>query len=206
MDTSELSLRELKKQMTREAIADAALQLAREQGVDGITIEEIAQRAIISPRTFSNYFVAKEQAVVVAGMPPWHSVIERFRALPADRRPLDHLAELILDASRQLSGDELARDREVLTMATVHESLNPHLSAEYDALGDQLRIAIAERLGVNADTDLYSRLVASATVVALLASQRVWVAEADAGPERLVSLLREAFDVLGVAPPTPETP
>lgn len=202
MDTSDLSLRELKKRMTRASIADAALHLAREQGVDGITVEEIAQRAIVSPRTVSNYFVAKEQAIIAAGMPAWAAIVERFRELPADRRPLDRLAELILDAARQMSGDELARDREVLLLAAEHESLRPHLSAEYDALGEELRIAVAERLGVDAETDLYASLVASATVVVLLAAQRVWVAEADAGPERLVSLLRESFEILGVGMPT----
>ena len=42
-------LRELKKQITRETIADAAVQLALEKRPRHVTIEEIAHVAFISP-------------------------------------------------------------------------------------------------------------------------------------------------------------
>ena len=42
MATNEPGLRELKKQITREAIADAARQLALGNGLDHVTLDEIA--------------------------------------------------------------------------------------------------------------------------------------------------------------------
>ncbi|MBT1667811.1 TetR family transcriptional regulator [Curtobacterium flaccumfaciens pv. flaccumfaciens] len=61
---SELGLRDRKRIETRTRIAEAARSLALEQGVDGTTIEQIAARADVSPRTFFNYFESKEDAVL----------------------------------------------------------------------------------------------------------------------------------------------
>ncbi|GAK04446.1 transcriptional regulator, TetR family [Geomicrobium sp. JCM 19037] len=60
------SLRERKKEATRASIADCAFQLAQKYGVDGFGIQDIANDAMISRRTFSNYFSCKEEAIAHA--------------------------------------------------------------------------------------------------------------------------------------------
>ena len=67
MSDAPVGLRSIKKQLTRESIADAALRLSLEKGLSHITIDEIAHLAFVSPRTVSNYFSCKEEAVVAAG-------------------------------------------------------------------------------------------------------------------------------------------
>jgi AcrR family transcriptional regulator len=57
------TLREKKKRRTRQAIRAAAIHLFTTQGVAETTVEQIAEAADISPRTFFNYFDTKEQAV-----------------------------------------------------------------------------------------------------------------------------------------------
>jgi AcrR family transcriptional regulator len=61
---SELGLRDRKRIATRHRIADAARTLALETDIDATTIDAIAARADISPRTFFNYFESKEDAVL----------------------------------------------------------------------------------------------------------------------------------------------
>ena len=61
-DGDQRGLRELKKQITREAIADAARQLALGNGLDHVTLDEIAHVAFVSPRTVSNYFSCNGEA------------------------------------------------------------------------------------------------------------------------------------------------
>lgn len=57
-------MRERKKQRTRDQIAATTLQLATAEGLDALTLDEIATGADISSRTFSNYFSCKEDALV----------------------------------------------------------------------------------------------------------------------------------------------
>lgn len=59
-----LGLRERKKRARREALIDAAQSLAREHGLDGVTIEAVCARAGVSSRTFFNYFETKDDAVL----------------------------------------------------------------------------------------------------------------------------------------------
>ena len=59
-----MGLRDRKRLETRQRIAEAARTLAMEQEIDHTTIEQIAARAEVSPRTFFNYFDSKEDAVL----------------------------------------------------------------------------------------------------------------------------------------------
>src|SRR3954469_18002584 len=77
-------LRERKKQATRAALADAAWNLAAEHGVSAVTIDDIAQAADVSPRTFFNYFSSKEEAVLERTAAIGHALAAAIRARPAD--------------------------------------------------------------------------------------------------------------------------
>ncbi|MEV6641490.1 helix-turn-helix domain-containing protein [Amycolatopsis sp. NPDC051371] len=59
-------LRERKKLATREALSVAALRLALERGPGNVRVDDIADAAGVSPRTYNNYFSSREQAIVAA--------------------------------------------------------------------------------------------------------------------------------------------
>src|SRR5262245_35803263 len=59
-----LGMRERKRQERRDAIIDAAMALFRAQGYEQTRMEEIAQRADISPPTLYRYFPRKSELLV----------------------------------------------------------------------------------------------------------------------------------------------
>src|SRR3954454_18038156 len=76
-------LRERKKLATRLALHEAALQLVAERGLEHVSVDDIASRADVSPRTFFNYFPTKDDAVVGIDASAVGQAAERFTARPA---------------------------------------------------------------------------------------------------------------------------
>ncbi|RCK69304.1 TetR family transcriptional regulator [Desertihabitans brevis] len=202
MTGSGTGLREIKKQLTREAIADAAYQLVLDKGLENVTIDEIAQLAFISPRTFSNYFSCKEEAVVAAGSPVFSGILEALDERPTDEPPLHSLGELVVDAVRDRTDEQLAVTAGKLRLSQRYPAMQPYEAARYDAFETAIGERIAARTGTELATDLYPGLVAAVVTGALRVAVASWV-HADAPRERLPELLTEAFQELADGLPLP---
>src|ERR1700735_1219557 len=61
--TGSAGLRERKKLATKQALALAAMKLAVQRGLENVRVEDIADAANVSRRTFTNYFASKEEAI-----------------------------------------------------------------------------------------------------------------------------------------------
>src|SRR5215207_10077227 len=57
-------LKARKQQVVRDALRSAAVDLFRKRGFEAITVEEIAQTAGVSRRTFFRYYESKEDVMV----------------------------------------------------------------------------------------------------------------------------------------------
>jgi AcrR family transcriptional regulator len=141
--------RERKKRATREALSAAALRLAREHGPENVRVDDIAEAAGVSPRTYNNYFSSREQAIMVAlAAERGQRVGAALRARPAEE-PLDQA--VVAAVIEQYSGDgEPARD----TLALITSA--PALQAEFldtiAAIEGPLAEAIAARTGTGTGT------------------------------------------------------
>ena len=79
-----ISRREANKQATREALIRAAVDLAREYGVDQVTADMVAERVGVSRRTFFNYFPTLDQCLSATFSEAVTKAVEAFTERPAD--------------------------------------------------------------------------------------------------------------------------
>ncbi|MFC9131239.1 TetR/AcrR family transcriptional regulator [Streptomyces sp. NPDC057099] len=153
-------LRERKKQATREALRAAALRLAVEHGPDQVRVEDIAEAAGVSPRTYNNYFASREQAIVSAVTADREA---RIAAAVAARPEAVHLADAITEAVVEQYTNTGEREHEALLLITNRTALR---DAFLDATADiepPLAAVIAERLG---DAGAHTARVLAASVAA----------------------------------------
>src|SRR5690349_17088512 len=92
-------LRERKKDATRRALAEAALDLAFTKGYDSVTTAAITERVGVSRRTFSNYFSSKAECIAAVSEGWLDDIIEAIRHAPDD----ESLGTILCDSLGQVA-------------------------------------------------------------------------------------------------------
>ncbi|MEV7527832.1 TetR family transcriptional regulator [Agrococcus lahaulensis] len=199
--TPEPGLRERKKLFTRRTIADAAFALVSEKGLDEVTIDQIAERAFVSPRTVSNYFPSKEAALVAAGDISPIDMLAGLEERPADEAPLHSLSEVLTASISGWSKEQLKMLKAKEDLVERFPALLPHRMAQYDEFEDAVRLAVAARSGVDPETSAFPRLIAGVAAAAIKTAIRVWV-NTDGGASKIADLVEQAFHDLeaGLSP------
>ncbi|MGW5640282.1 TetR/AcrR family transcriptional regulator [Streptomyces sp. NPDC003832] len=188
-------LRERKKIRTRAAIREATYALVRERGYDTTTVEQIAERAEVSPSTVLRYFPAKEDIVLPDPLGP--DLSAGIRERPADEPWADALRQVleraVLRGLAEDPGTLRLRARLVATVPAVRSRLLEALSDTGRALAE----ALAGRAGPDPD-GLEIRVRTTALVGGLTEALLYW-AERDFRDDP-AALLRRALDALEPGP------
>ncbi|MCX4906737.1 TetR/AcrR family transcriptional regulator [Streptomyces sp. NBC_00878] len=153
-------LRERKKQATRVALREAALRLAVERGPDQVRVEDIAEAAGVSPRTYNNYFASREQAIVAAVTADREA---RIAAAVAARPPGVRLADAVTEAVVEQYTNTGEREQEALLLITTRTALRDAFLDTTAGIETPLTAVIAERLG---DAGAHTARVLGASVAA----------------------------------------
>jgi AcrR family transcriptional regulator len=196
-----VGLRERKKAETRSALGQAALRLALERGVDGVSADEIAAAANVSVRTFHNYFNSKDSAVIAGFDDYIGAYVDELTGRPSSE-PIWESLEVVL-ASVIVTVGELATHgpAQIASLWT-----SPALVAYRSVLVDEMRQAlvetIASRTDTDIDTDLYPHLVAAAAGSAFITAIKLRLGPGRDEPDR-VRLLHECFALLRAGLPEP---
>ncbi|KAK1178652.1 helix-turn-helix domain containing protein [Streptomyces sp. NBS 14/10] len=174
--TTPPGLRERKKQATREALREAALRLALERGPDQVRVEDIAEAAGVSPRTYNNYFASREQAIVAAVTADREA---RIAAAIAARPAGVRLADAVTEAVIQQYTDPGEHDPEVLLLITSRTTLRDAFLATTAGIEPPLTAVIAERLGDagahTAHTVHTARVLAASVAAAVRIALEGWL-------------------------------
>ena len=193
-------LRERKKADTRAALAAATVRLAAERGWEHVTVEAIAAAADVSYRTFFNYFSSKEEALLQPGGPDQPRLSTRLRAVPAELTPFAAIRAAAQAELVELEADPAGlRERMTVLMGT--PSLLPRL-VEMSATDErEFALAVAERTGADADTDLLPPLLAAVVSAALRVNLLRW--QAQGGTTPLTALPNDSHDAAAAGLPPP---
>jgi AcrR family transcriptional regulator len=196
-------LRERKKLATRLALHEAALRLVAERGLDAVSVDDIAHRADVSPRTFFNYFPSKVDAIL--GLDP---EAPRQQADAFLDRPADESSVQALRAVARAQAVDMAQDMELwplrLKVIDAHPALLGNLAAAFGEAEKVLAGAIAERTGTQVGVDVHPTLLAGVAGVAMRTSLHRWLASDFSAS--LPTLVDEAWDSLAAGLPAPPTP
>ncbi|MGW2819884.1 TetR family transcriptional regulator [Streptomyces sp. NPDC001443] len=197
-------LRERKKQRTREALLRAALDLFTGHGYEQTTVDDITEAVEVSQRTFFRYFAGKEDAAfAVQEMTEAHFVAS-VAARPSGEAPMEALRNALLD-----DWDRLAEAIEAVvpvelyvrmyrTIESTPALLAAHLrrSAETE---ERIARVLAEREGVDLDTDPRPRLAVAVFGGVIRVTERQWSTGEDFSPRAIRELTARYLDQVGAA-------
>jgi AcrR family transcriptional regulator len=187
-------LRERKKIATRRALSEAAMRLAIERGLDNVLVEDIAEAAGVSARTFNNYFASKYEAICALSFDRSMRIGTALRERPAGEPLWTAITSAVMsefgNADQALDPDLMAGIRLVIwTPALRGESLRVQAMTQY-ALAE----AIAMRSGARRAGPMFPRILAGAVMTAVNAALHQWI-ESDP-PIAMAPLIRQALQEL----------
>jgi AcrR family transcriptional regulator len=166
-------LRERKRLTTRQALGQAAIRLAVERGPGNVRREDIAAAVDVSPRTFSNYFSSKEEAIVSLAADRAAGVIAGLRERPA-RESLGKALATVFAAQYAQPAPNRKWIAQIRLIVSAPEVRREYLKVLLD-IEDALAEAIAGRLGADARHDLRPRVAAAAVCAAERVAIGYWL-------------------------------
>jgi AcrR family transcriptional regulator len=190
------SLRERKKSATRRAIEDAAWDLFSERGYAETSVDEIAERAGVAPRTFFRYFPTKEAVLYGEADEALAALADEFRSRPAD----EPLGVSLVAAIEQITS-RFEKDRDKMI-----RRFEMQKAAGLDDIGEVVRQRFAklmadlvrEREAGKPDAELRARVLAGALMATNAVSMEYWLEHgAEGNPsdcfQECLGLLRSVF-------------
>ena len=191
--------RERKKLATHDALREAAYRLVAERGFHSVTVEDLADAADVSTRTFFNYFPSKEAALLGAAADWRFEVVAQLEARPATEGPIQALSAVLLaqahameqraDARGESREHRLARMSVILSEPALIAAYVEEFTAS-ERLAAQL---LTERLGLEPD-DPYPAILAAISFAAARAAMTHWAESG--GSASLTELTRRALDTV----------
>lgn len=184
----EPGLRERKKVATREAICQAAMQLALTHGLDNVRVPDIAAEAGVSPRTYNNYFSSIPEAICAMAADRATGLGDALRNRPQSESLAQAISNAMLEQADLGTGASRVFVRLVMTTPALRGEFFKAVIARENSLAE----AIAERVG-SPPGDLFPRLLAATYCGATRVVTHRWLDDETAD---YTVLLRQALDLI----------
>ncbi|MER5675965.1 TetR family transcriptional regulator [Streptomyces sp. NPDC000971] len=197
-------LRERKKRRTREALLHTALRLFLTQGYDRTTVDEIVDAVDVSQRTFFRYFTNKEAVAFAVQEAVDARFLAELRQRPASEAPFEAMRRAALNAwstRGESGGSDITVELQVRAYRMIESTPALHAAHTRRNVGLERQTAalIAEREGIDPETDPRARVAVAAFSGVMRMTGQLWGGRQDAGVDALRELTELHLDQLGPA-------
>jgi AcrR family transcriptional regulator len=190
-DSSASLMQNRKQQFVRNAIWDAGIDLFAEKGFDESTVEDIAQAAGVSRRSFFRYFSSKNdlmgQAIVTFGT----AVSDAIAACPGTFSQLEVLRHTVFRIATDAAANP--RTRRIIEVAKRSAAARQAQISRMAEAEDAITLAYAARLTGASAGSLTPRLLSGLTLSIIDVTIRVWF---DGDQQDVAISAQQVFDAL----------
>lgn len=187
-----VGLRAKRRAEARDALVDAALTLMKRRSFDGVSVEEIADHAGVSRRTFFRYFETKESVLLDRRRSQLAAFEVALASAPPAASPLQAIEQAFVVLGRDY---QLHRERILLERTLFERSRD--LGArdhQIDRAFEEAIVAFLTRAGGSRTATRHARYFAAATMAVLRVAVTEWAE--GGGRANLITTARPAFALL----------
>jgi AcrR family transcriptional regulator len=183
-EMAQLGLREKKQKLTKEAIWEAAIDLFAEKGFDETTIDEIAEVAFVSRRSFFRYFESKDDLMAQ----PIVSLVDALKKAVQSSPKTASKAELFRSVVSMLARGSSAQPRttKVMEVAARYPAARHALATSMASVQNQIEDAFRSRF----KDPLTIQVLSSMTLSALSLATHHWY---ESGQKDIEFSIRKVF-------------
>jgi AcrR family transcriptional regulator len=166
------SLQVRKQQLVRDAIYDAAIDLFAVKGFDETTVEEVAQAAGVSRRSFFRYFASKDDLLAQNVLNYGEVLSIGVTACPSALTSLEVVRATVLFTVEKMVDHQ--RVRHIIEISERSPSAKQAHQSRMMEVEDSVSAAFASRLRNASNDDLKPRLLASLTLAVMNVTIIAW--------------------------------
>ncbi|GAB4244384.1 MAG: TetR family transcriptional regulator [Acidobacteriota bacterium] len=172
------TLQARKRNFVRQEIWNAAIKLFAEKGFDATTVDDIAQAAGLSRRSFFRYFASKDDLVSFQLMGYAQELHRTILNCPKQDSPLDCIRRTVVHIARQSA--QSPHTRSAVDVAFRDSSARGAQLSKWAALEEKVAEAFAKRFHYSSKDELKPRLLTALTLTLLDVAFRTWYQRGDA--------------------------
>jgi AcrR family transcriptional regulator len=170
-----------KRRATNARIAASAARLACLQGLEGTTVDQIAEDAEVGRSTFFRYYDGKENAVAEGVTGPWLTMItEAIARQPDDLTAVDAIIAAFGELAESCPKDRI---QDLAELARNSTTLSAWTLQTYQRYENAITELIAPRVHDLAVNDPRPRLIAALTMASVRISLDDWIRHGGSLPD-----------------------
>jgi AcrR family transcriptional regulator len=183
-------IRETKRRETHRRIAEAGIRLFLERGYDATRLEDIAEAAEISRRTFFAYFKSKDEILRAWERGGWEEILDDVRRASPDESPLQVIRNVFFKRLSRYNTEQLKAIAKIMSSSEALRAAKHFSFAEREKLLFEVLCEVWRQ----PERRFALRLVAMSAVGALRVAVEMWELPGNRRP--LQRLFVETLDAL----------